>query len=60
MAGLFVIGDAQISQKHANFIVNLGNAKAKDVIDLINLVKEKVLKETGYKLETEISFIGDF
>jgi UDP-N-acetylmuramate dehydrogenase len=56
----FVIGDAQISQKHANFIVNLGNAKAKDVIDLINLVKEKVLKETGYKLETEISFIGDF
>ena len=45
-AGLkgYSIGGAQISTLHAGFIVNTGNAKAKDVIDLINYVKE-VIKE---------------
>ncbi|MEK7635376.1 MAG: UDP-N-acetylmuramate dehydrogenase [Patescibacteria group bacterium] len=61
-AGLkgYRVGDAQVSEKHANFIINTGNATAKDVRDLIKLIQEKVLKETGHKLETEISFVGEF
>ena len=54
------IGGAKVSEKHANYIVNLGNATARDVRALINLVQETVLKETGYKLEPEIGFIGEF
>jgi UDP-N-acetylmuramate dehydrogenase len=52
------IGDAQISPKHANFIVNLGKAKAADVIKLIKLAKEKVKEKFGVELEEEISFLG--
>ncbi len=49
---------AQISKKHANFIVNLGGAKAKDVIYLINLTKRKVKKKFGVELKEEIQYIG--
>ena len=52
------IGDAQISPKHANFIVNLGQARACDVISLIKLAKEKVNKKFGVLLEPEICFLG--
>ncbi len=52
------IGGAEISKKHANFIVNLGGAKAKDVLALINLAKKKVKKVFGIKLETEVQFVG--
>jgi len=48
------IGGAVISEKHANFIINVGNAKAKDVINLANLVKEKVRKRYGFDLEDEV------
>jgi len=51
------IGDAQISEKHSNFIVNLGNAKAKDVKKLIKLVKQKVKNKFGIVLEEEIQFL---
>lgn len=54
------IGNVQISEKHANFFVNMGGATAKDVRELIVTAQETVLKKTGYKLETEISFIGEF
>lgn len=54
------IGGVMISPKHANYIVNMGDATAKDVSELINLVQEKVFEETGYKLESEIGFIGEF
>jgi len=37
-----IIGGAQISEKHANFIINIGNATGEDIIELINLIKEKV------------------
>ncbi len=50
----FKIGDAQVSEKHANFIVNLGKAKSQDVIDLIALIKDRVLAEKGIVLEEEI------
>lgn len=52
------IGGAQISSKHANFIVNLGKAKAKDVKSLIKIVKEKVKKKFGISLEEEICLVG--
>ena len=54
------IGDAQISEKHAGFIINLGNATAADVIKLIKLVQDKIYKEKGIKLEPEPRFIGEF
>ena len=52
------IGKAMISEKHANFIVNTGNAKAKDVKKLIDLCKEKVKEKFGIELEEEIELIG--
>jgi len=51
------IGGAQISEKHANFIVNYKNAKAKDVVELIKLIKQTVTKKFGINLETEIIII---
>ena len=53
------IGDAQISEKHANFIVNLGQAKAKDVEELIRLAKEKVKEKFNIELEEEIQIINN-
>jgi len=52
------IGNAQISEKHANFIVNLGNAKAKDVLELINLCQKEVFNKFGAKIESEVQLIG--
>ena len=53
-------GDAIISDEHANFIINRGNATAEDVRYLIDLAKEQVYKRTGVLLEEEIRYIGDF
>lgn len=53
------VGGARVSEKHANFIVNEGNAKAKDVLILINMIREKVKQATGILLETEIKVIGE-
>jgi UDP-N-acetylmuramate dehydrogenase len=50
-------GDASISEKHCNFFVNKGNAKFKDMKNLIEFVTESVLKKTGVKLETEIKIL---
>lgn len=50
------IGDAEVSTKHANFIINKGNAKANDVIQLINKVKRIVFKKYNVSLEQEIIF----
>tara|TARA_B100001123_G_scaffold438211_1_gene572624 strand:- start:2 stop:913 length:912 start_codon:yes stop_codon:yes gene_type:complete len=52
------IGDAQISEKHCNFFVNKGKAKAEDLEKLIYKVKDKVLNSTGIKLELELQIIG--
>ena len=51
------VGDAQISEKHAGFVINLGNASCSDVLNLTNDVSEIVLEKTGYKLELEIKII---
>jgi UDP-N-acetylmuramate dehydrogenase len=52
-------GNAQISLKHANFIVNKGRAKAADIQALIDLVQDTVKKEKGINLETEVVIIGE-
>jgi UDP-N-acetylmuramate dehydrogenase len=52
------IGGAQISPKHANFIVNIGNASAQDVIALMNLSRKIVYEKTGIMLEPEVQLIG--
>ncbi len=51
--------DAQISEKHANFIVNLGKARARDILTLAEWAREKVFEEKGVKLEMEIQVIGE-
>lgn len=48
------LGGAQISDKHAGFLINKNNATAKDILDLINLTQETVKKETGVTLEPEV------
>lgn len=53
------IGGAEISRKHANFIVNLGNAKAMDVLALIHYVQKEVKQKFGYALDTEITVVGE-
>jgi UDP-N-acetylenolpyruvoylglucosamine reductase len=52
-------GEAMVSEMHGNFIVNLGRARAKDIISLIDMVRKKVLDEKGIELETEVRIIGE-
>lgn len=54
----YTIGGAQVSKKHANFIINKGNATGKDVHDLILFVKNKVKQETGVDLKIEQEFVN--
>lgn len=51
------VGGAQVSEKHAGFIVNTGNATCKDVLDLVDIIKAKVKEETGFDLQREIIHI---
>lgn len=55
----FTIGGAQVSEKHANYIVNIGHASAADVEAVIAHVQAEVKAKTGYRLETEIGVIGE-
>ena len=52
------IGGAKVSEKHANFIINTGNATAADIINLIELVKSTVKARTNIDLETEVKIIS--
>lgn len=51
------VGDAQVSDRHANFIVNRGNARAGDVMELIELVRRRVAARTDLALECEVRFV---
>lgn len=51
------VGSAQVSEKHPNFIVNLGNARAFDVLELISQIKEIIENKYKIKLEEEITFL---
>lgn len=53
------IGGAQVSEKHANFIVNTGDATAADIENLINEVRQTVAAQTGVQLHPEVRIIGD-
>ena len=52
------VGDAQISEKHTNYIVNLGNAKAKEVLELINIIKKEIKEKFKINLEEEVMYVG--
>jgi len=52
------VGGAQVSSKHGNFLVNLGNATASDVLQLISLIKMKIRDGYGIQLEEEVQLLG--
>ena len=54
------IGGAEVSNKHANFIINSGNAIAQDIYDLINKIKLDFYEKYKVELDTEIKFLGEF
>ena len=53
------VGGAEVSTKHAGFIINSGNATAEDIIKLTKLVQEQVFEKTGNKIELEIQILGE-
>ena len=53
------VGGAQVSEKHAGFIVNAGGATAKDILTLIGIVQDEVLTRFGVHLETEVRILGE-
>jgi UDP-N-acetylmuramate dehydrogenase len=60
-AGLkgLTLGGARVSEMHGNFIVNLGSARAADIIGLIGIVRDRVREKTGIDLEPEVKIIGE-
>ena len=55
----FAVNDAQVSEKHCGFVVNKGNATAKDVLELMDSVQKKVFDKFGVTLEPEVRIIGE-
>ena len=55
----FRIGQAMVSERHANFIINLGKAKAEEVIRLMELVEKRIYEEKGISLEREVRVVGE-
>ena len=55
----YAIGGAQVSAKHAGFIVNTGGATASELLALIEHVQRVVLEETGVQLEPEVRILGE-
>ena len=55
----FKVGGAEVSRKHAGFIINSGNATANEVLELIAIVKAKAKEHYGIELETEIKVVGE-
>ena len=53
------VGGAEISDVHGNFMVNNGQATARDVVELIEIVKRRALEERGIELQTEVKIIGE-
>ena len=52
------IGGAMVSERHANFFLNVDRATAQDVLDLINLAQKRVFEEFGIQLEPEVKYVG--
>ncbi len=53
------IGGAQVSEKHSGFLINIGNATAQDVLDLIAFCQKEVKEQFGVTLETEVKIVGE-
>jgi UDP-N-acetylmuramate dehydrogenase len=53
------IGGAMISDRHANVIMNVGGARAEDILTLMEMARQKVREQTGVDLEPEIKVVGD-
>lgn len=53
----FTVGGAQVSEKHAGFVINIGNATCADLMSLCEQVQQRVLEETGVHLEREVKLI---
>jgi UDP-N-acetylmuramate dehydrogenase len=53
-------GNVQISEQHANFFINLGEARAADVWSLLQVAKREVAEKFGIELEEEIELLGDW
>ena len=54
------IGGAQVSEKHAGFVINKGNATTQDILDLISFCQQTVFDKFGVSLETEVKIVGEF
>ena len=52
------VGGAQVSEKHAGFVINRGGATCGDIVKLMAQVRERVLQETGVTLEPEVRYLG--
>jgi UDP-N-acetylmuramate dehydrogenase len=55
----FRMGQAMVSDRHANFIINLGKAKAEEVIHLMEFIERKIYEEKGISLEREVKVVGE-
>ncbi|MBW2646178.1 MAG: UDP-N-acetylmuramate dehydrogenase [Deltaproteobacteria bacterium] len=60
-AGLkgYRVNDAQVSEKHANFIINRNKATAEDILGLVNIIQDSVYKKSGILLEPEVVIVGE-
>ncbi|MFH1675292.1 MAG: UDP-N-acetylmuramate dehydrogenase [Pseudomonadota bacterium] len=60
-AGLkgYRVNDAQVSEKHANFIINRNKATAEDILGLVNIIQDSVYKKSGIVLEPEVVIVGE-
>ena len=61
-AGLkgYSVGGAQVSEKHAGFVINRENASPEEIRDLIEAVRTRVFETSGVRLEPEVKLLGDF
>jgi len=53
-------GGAEVSKKHANFVINAGGATSQDILELIEVMRHRVLTKTNIDLKTEIVKLGEF
>ncbi len=56
----YVVGGARVSEKHSGFIINSGNATARDVLELIGYIQRTVRERFGVDMEPEVKMLGDF
>ena len=54
------VGGAEVSEKHAGFVINKGGATSSDIYSLIEYIRLEILKKDGIELVPEVKFLGDF